>query len=212
MEFLLDGYNLLHAAGFAPSTKLPKGQLRPRRERMLNWLADQPRLRPALVRVVFDAVRGPEPSLEQIHRGVRTQFAYRETADDFIERLLDVHPQPDRLVVVSNDRRVRTASEVAGGRAWTVTMFLDWLNEPPEDVSVRTGTVEKPEPGGTLNDELLALFSSGEPLPPDAAALRGVPALPRTDGSGEKRVPTPREVRRIETDLDLLAIFTQSPK
>src|SRR5687767_8384598 len=108
---LVDGYNLLHAAGLAGSN------LRAARRRLLDWLADTARGEPLLV--VFDAQDAPAASAETNHRGVRVRFAFRQTADDLIEALLAADPRPGELTVVSNDTRLHEAARRRGSRVWS---------------------------------------------------------------------------------------------
>jgi hypothetical protein len=111
VTYLIDGYNLLHAVGWA-TRKMPSGTLEAARRRLLDWLADSIPLKSGAVvfRVVFDAQKGTAPSVGQSHRGVRVQFAYRRTADDLIEELLDAEPTPGGVTVVSNDGRLHEAA------------------------------------------------------------------------------------------------------
>ena len=108
MTFLIDGYNLMHAAGLAHRA-MPAVQFDRARTRFLDWLADGAKAR-AELRVVFDAQQAPTPSLESIHRGVRVRFAFGQTADDLIEELVATEQQPKSLTVVSNDSRAREAA------------------------------------------------------------------------------------------------------
>ena len=75
--------------------------------------------------IVFDAKqsRGDDGSRFD-HRGITVRFAYeQEEADDLLEILIAADPHPDRLLVVTSDRRVQTAAmrrnaEVIGSEAW----------------------------------------------------------------------------------------------
>ena len=86
MNFLLDGYNLMHAIGWMSAGMKPSA-LAPARTQLLDWLADSAacRTKAASFRVVFDAMKGPgHTSRETTHRTVPVTFAYRSTADDRI--------------------------------------------------------------------------------------------------------------------------------
>jgi predicted RNA-binding protein with PIN domain len=125
MIVLIDGYNLLYAAGVAGPT------LRAARGRLLDWLATAIRGRGATLRVIFDAQDSSADSPESDHRGVRVRFAFRQTADDLIEEFLAAEPQPQKLTVVSNDSRLHASARRYGCRAWSCQQFMDWLNAPP---------------------------------------------------------------------------------
>jgi predicted RNA-binding protein with PIN domain len=170
VTYLIDGYNLLHALGWA-SRRMPAGGLEVARRRLLDWLADAAPLKSgsATFRVVFDAQHGPAPSVGQSHRGVLVQFAYRATADDRIEELLDAEPAPGQVTVVSNDARLREAARRAGSRGWACREFVDWLLEVEQATpgSPRYRPPEKPD-GPAPADEAAALlraFVSPKPRP-----------------------------------------------
>ncbi len=168
MTILIDGYNLLHAVGWA-NRRLGPGKLEAARRRLLDWLADSVAVKSgaARVRVVFDAQNGPAPSVGQSHRGVLVQFAYRRTADDEIEELLDAEPTPAAVVVVSNDTRLQDAAKRSGARGWSSQEFLDWLIQSEQSVpgSPHAPPPEKPDdpPPPPEADELLKAF--GKPKP-----------------------------------------------
>src|SRR6266702_1586412 len=89
LAFLIDGYNLIHALGLVRKQIAPK-ELETARRRLLDFLRERLEPRAAAITVSF-AGRGEE-------------------ADDVIETLLAQHPAPRRLVVVSDDRRLRDAA------------------------------------------------------------------------------------------------------
>ena len=122
MHLLIDGYNLMHAAGYLSAR--PTGNLDPVRRRFLDWLAGVAAAKTVAIRVVFDAQNGRQASLETAHRGVKVRFAHRKTADDEIESLL---APPDGLVVVSNDQRLHESARRAKAAAWACEQFIDWV-------------------------------------------------------------------------------------
>jgi predicted RNA-binding protein with PIN domain len=116
MALLIDGYNLLHvtdlfgAAG--PGTDLHRSRLA-----LLNFIAsaisDRER---AETTIVFDAAGAP-PGLPRTmsHERMTVHFARRHSdADEMIEELLEQHPAPRSLVVVSSDHRVQRAARHRG--------------------------------------------------------------------------------------------------
>jgi predicted RNA-binding protein with PIN domain len=152
MVLLIDGYNLLHAAGLAGSNR------RAARRRLLDWLADSARTHPAdRIRVIFDAQDGPSESPEADHRGIRVRFAFRRTADDLIEELLAAG-QPFDTTVVSNDSRLHEAARRRGCQAWSCQQFMDWLISVQKPLSGRP-LEEKPQLLSELETaELLRAF------------------------------------------------------
>jgi predicted RNA-binding protein with PIN domain len=165
VTFLIDGYNLMHAAGLAHRA-MPAAQFDRARARFLDWLADAAKDR-AELRVVFDAQQAPTPSLETVHRGVRIRFAFRRTADDLIEELVAVEQQPELLTVVSNDSRVREAARRSTCSTFTCAEFIDWLISPSSAPGAEThpldGEQDKPHPTSEEVDELFPVFNKPKP-------------------------------------------------
>jgi predicted RNA-binding protein with PIN domain len=155
MVVLIDGYNLLHAAGLAGPNR------RAARRRLLGWLADSARAHPSsTIHVIFDAQDGPADTPETDHRGIRVRFAFRRTADDLIEELLTSVP-PASVTVVSNDSRLHEAARRRGCPAWSCQQFMDWLIEA--DRPLLTPAMEaKPLPlSADETADLLRAFTSG---------------------------------------------------
>jgi predicted RNA-binding protein with PIN domain len=162
VTFLIDGYNLMFAAGLVSRTT-PAAHFDRARTRFLDWLADGAKAR-AELRVVFDAQQAPAASRESAHRGVRVRFAFRQTADDLIEQMLATEPRPELLAVVSNDSRVREAARRAGSAVTSCEEFMDWLLESKGNQGAdapRSPDQEKPAPGDV--SDLLDVFSKPKP-------------------------------------------------
>lgn len=112
MPLLIDGYNLIYAAGIVGRGMGPGGLQRSRLA-LLNFLAESldtaelPR-----TTVVFDAHDAPWGVPRQVdHRGITVRFAaqHRE-ADDLIVELIGADSAPRRLVVVSSDHAIQRAA------------------------------------------------------------------------------------------------------
>ena len=161
MTFLINGYNLMHAAGLAPA-RPAAGRLEPARNRFLDWLAEASAGRGALLRVVFDAKSAPAASPESDHRGVRVAFAFGRTADELIEELVGADRRPELVTVVSNDGQVREAARRRGCGVQACEAFIDWLLAgPPHTRPVPAPEPDKPEPAATPEElaAWLAAFS-----------------------------------------------------
>lgn len=106
---LIDGYNLLHAAGMGRSTYGP-GDLQRCRERLLRYLVS--RLSAAELNratVIFDA-REPPPDrpARQVFRGLKVEFANPGgDADVMIQKWLDQHSSPKQVTLVSSDHALQ---------------------------------------------------------------------------------------------------------
>jgi predicted RNA-binding protein with PIN domain len=168
MEIVVDGYNLMHLAGFA-SSRMKPGRFETARRRFLDWLADCPGARQAdtLIRIVFDAHAVSSIHVQSVarHRTLEVLYATGETADDWIERWLHSHPDAREITVVSNDSRLRTAAKRHGAAAWSCEAFLDWLPTCVAIVPRPETAPEKPE--GPCPDQeqakLLEIFQTPKP-------------------------------------------------
>jgi predicted RNA-binding protein with PIN domain len=124
-RFLVDGYNLMHAAGMVPAGK--RASFQANRKRFLDWLANGEGPRQACVSVIFDAQEGRSNDGVQPYRNLLVCYAYKETADDWIEKAIVREQIPRLLVVVSNDRRIQDAARRRKAEAWSCEDFTDWL-------------------------------------------------------------------------------------
>lgn len=144
MWTLIDGYNLMHAAGLMNGGLTPE-RFRKVRLRFLNMLAGKlSATDAALTTIVFDA--RPNPSHEHLpsessHKGMTVIFAVRdEDADSRIEALIARHPQPRKLRVVSTDRRIRDAARRRKAEPLKSEQFLDLLDRGPRGLTIGNGT------------------------------------------------------------------------
>lgn len=112
MALIIDGYNLMFAAGFVGQRSGPGGLERSRLA-LLNFIAES--IEPsahASTTVVFDSQHAPPglPATLQF-RGITVRFATaHESADELIEELIRAESAPRRLLVVSGDHRLQTAA------------------------------------------------------------------------------------------------------
>ncbi|MHC2067722.1 NYN domain-containing protein [Bremerella sp. T1] len=113
MPLIIDGYNLLFAAGLVGSVD-GEGSFEGERRALLDALLsviDPKELTQTVV--VFDSAKAP-PGLPRIynHQQITVRFAtgYAD-ADEMIEELVRDHHAPKRLTVVSSDHRVQRAAK-----------------------------------------------------------------------------------------------------
>ena len=154
MATLIDGYNLLHAAGILGRNVGP-GTLERARNALLGFLAASlTESERADTTVVFDAKNGP-PNLprELRHHGIRVLYAVGHTdADDLMEELIRADSSPRRLVVVSSDHQIQRAAT----RRRATTIDSDrWY----ADVWCQRRERERAEP-----------VADDRPMPPNTAA------------------------------------------
>lgn len=151
--FIIDGYNLLHAAGLARASYGP-GDLEQCRQRLLGLVASglSPKQRTRTI-VVFDAkdpaIPDSPPSEQQ---GMLVWFAEGSgDADEVIERLIAAHTAPRRLCVVSGDRRLQRAARRRRAQFVDSEAFLRQLlisrrrtEPPPQDPCPKQSGVVTP--------------------------------------------------------------------
>jgi predicted RNA-binding protein with PIN domain len=118
MSLLIDGYNLLNAAGTEPTSRGPTPLFR-ERQGLLNFLGNalDEKTR-ARTTIVFDAAGAPAglPRDLVVH-AMRIIFA-REfpQADALIEQLIQAESAPRSLLVVSSDHRLHRAARRRGAK------------------------------------------------------------------------------------------------
>jgi predicted RNA-binding protein with PIN domain len=140
MRYLVDGYNLAFALGLLPGRTVTPYQLERARLHLVEHVRRHTPADSPAITVVFDAGKAPEnANPRQVLLGVVVLFAVGSTADDRIEELIRHDPDPQRLTVVSDDRRLK---EAARRRGCVALGCLDFLDGP------RTARAEPPAPGG----------------------------------------------------------------
>lgn len=154
---IIDGYNLMHAAGIARRS-YGVGDLEQCRRRLNQLVVSL--LRPeALARatIVYDAFESPSNDQRNSEfRGLRIVFAPRGSdADSEIERMLNRHSAPRQVVVVSGDHRLHKAASRRKAVCVDSEEFLSslqveselsaWRTMPPE---APTQTDSEPAPPG----------------------------------------------------------------
>lgn len=107
-KYLIDGYNLMYALEMLPLS-IPADKLETARQQLLRLVAAGHAGEAPLITIVFDATHSP-PGTKAYgsYRGVRIRFAagYQD-ADSMIMEMVDNHPNPTEITVVSNDRWVQ---------------------------------------------------------------------------------------------------------
>lgn len=112
MALLIDGYNLIHAAGIIGRGVGPGG-LERARQALLNFLVET--VNPSELSrttVVFDAALAPKGLPRRVkYREIHVRFASdHEDADALLEELIAEDSAPRKLTVVSSDHRVQRAA------------------------------------------------------------------------------------------------------
>ncbi len=191
---LVDGYNLLHAAGFARRRYGP-GDLQRSRSRLLTYLLlrlSEEQL--SRTTVVFDAENAPSnlPRSTSLH-GMEVLFADPGTdADSKIEQLIAQHSAPRQIRVVSSDHRLQKAARRRRCRFVDSEAFVIELEKQDaisgEDEQVTQRMSQHPKYTGRLSEtetqQWLEFF--GE--------------VPRADSKGER---LQSEIDELTRDFDV---------
>lgn len=149
---LIDGYNLLHAAGFGRASYGP-GDLERCRYRLLRALEkhlDESILKDTTV--VFDSLKESHDDLPpQVSLGLRAVYSQQgRDADSEIEDLLSRHSSPRQVLVVSSDHRLHKAARRRRARCIDSDQFWDQIiidealpHSVPSAIPVSGGPVSK---------------------------------------------------------------------
>lgn len=130
---IIDGYNLLHAAGLARARYGPR-DLERCRQRLLTQL--QSRLSAAAAAactIVFDALEAPDQTDREYQHGqLQVVFAPAGSdADSEIERRLQAHSAPRQVLIVSSDHRLHRAARRRRARCVDSEEFWAGLEPAP---------------------------------------------------------------------------------
>lgn len=183
MRLLVDTFNVLHVTGV-----LPPGLAGPDVAGLAALVASS-RWAEAHVTLVCD---GPPPSNnpQKLPAKIRAIYSGQVEADEILERLLADSSAPNRLLVVSSDRRVRRAAKRRGAKDLDAVTFLRVLlqdrrqgrGQPGEihrPATLRPGEVETWRSEFELGAESFSV--SDEDLPPHLQETQDAepPAIPK---------------------------------
>jgi predicted RNA-binding protein with PIN domain len=203
MLWLIDAYNLMHAAGALGAQEISREAFRRKRRRFLDVLADA--LGPERARettVVFDA-SSPPPDFPLVasYKGLNLIFALGdENADARIEQLISEHSAPKSLTVVSSDRRVRRAATRRRAKALTADEFLDLMErfqsrKRQEKLSQNSSTALSPDRDLPLSAEEAAYWLE------EFAELDAAPETKQAIAP-DSALLTDAEIARIQREIE----------
>jgi len=210
MRWLIDGYNLMHAAG-AINARRGGARFHLARKRFLNQIASA--LGPLVheTTVVFDASRPPAGfPVESTYKGITIIFAVDDDdADTRIERMIGEHPNPKALVVVSSDHRVRRAAKRRRARAVGADDYLDHLQtlryEQAKPAPPRREEEESKSRDAVITDEELAHWERVFGSIDDDPEVRDAFDTPST-------LITDADIARIQREVDREPATRPPPK
>jgi predicted RNA-binding protein with PIN domain len=185
---LIDGYNLMHAAGMAQRDYKP-GELLKCRTRLLRFLLGK--LSAAEIRattIVFDA-RDPPPDrpAQVVISGLKVLFANPGgDADVVIQQWLARHSSPQRVTLVSSDRVLQRAARGCGSKFVGSDEFMHDLERrrgPRSRVASSGASLsDESKPAGHLSAAQtaywLTIFGEAPPVVADDEVKLTSPTLP----------------------------------
>ena len=191
--FLIDGYNVLHAAGLARPTYGP-GDLERARHRLLRLLTNY--LSPREVdraTVLFDAFDAPAGlSRHASFEGLQILFAEKGSdADSLIEDLIQSHSAPRQIIVVSSDHRLQKAARKRRSKSIDSVTFLD-------EILHRTPRRDEEEYTRDPNPKYEGQLSAGE-LAEWMKLFSGVEEVVQSEEAAAERERTARESPPVPT-------------
>lgn len=154
---VIDGYNLMHAAGLGRSEYGP-GELERNRNRLLHQIAGVLDKNVAAdATVVFDAhlssPRLTEGVLQTRSSPLSVCFSRDgRDADEEIERILDTHSSPRQVLVVSSDHRLHKAASRRKAGCMDSEDFLRQFEEVESDRRPGAGSSQRQESAGAKPD------------------------------------------------------------
>ncbi len=195
---IIDGYNLLHAAGLSQARYAP-GDLQRQRHRLMVRLANA--LTPAeriRCTVAFDAIDAPS-GLEREYRHAEMRILFAEPghdADSLIEDLVETHASPTQLVVVSGDHRLQKAAKQRRAQSIDSEAFLRQLAERAKATAPPT-TPPPSKPGKPTGADVSYWLDEFGEIDVEALARSDSPTadLPSTD-------PWEQGIRDLQKRLD----------
>jgi len=165
-HILIDGYNLIHASRGADFDWTDLG-LEDARRALVDFLATRRRPQKERITVVFDGVSGAYPRASAAH-GIEVVFSESgDTADKVICKMAAAAPNPRAVLVVSDDREIRSKALAIGAKVVAARGFLRRAEEesekrrragPPEPREKYTGT----DPGQVERWRKILGFDDGE--------------------------------------------------
>ncbi|MFO1001094.1 MAG: NYN domain-containing protein [Planctomycetaceae bacterium] len=135
LYLVIDGYNLMHAAGLGRSEYGP-GELERNRQRLLNQVAGILNAQTAHdALIVFDAHLAVPRASDEDQPLQRSPMAVRfsrdgRDADAEIELILETHSSPRQVLIVSSDHRLHKAAARRKARCIDSEDFLRQFDEP----------------------------------------------------------------------------------
>ena len=123
-QWLIDGYNLLHALQERTSRKTPLS-----REQLLSRIAEFASSKKLSTLIILDGVGDNAEFKAYRTEHLDVVYSQKAPADSYIEKYLFEHRQERSLVVVTDDRAISNLARGGGARVLGTTAFAELLEE-----------------------------------------------------------------------------------
>jgi predicted RNA-binding protein with PIN domain len=121
VPYLIDGYNLLRAV-----QSIHEGYAEINEDGLCRILSEYIKIKRSRGQIIFDGIGPPDRSILCGYGNLEVYFSgQRLEADDVIEDKIESNTAPKRLIVVSTDRRVRSAANSRRAVAVRSNLFFD---------------------------------------------------------------------------------------
>ena len=184
LYLVIDGYNLMHAAGLGRADYRP-GELERNRNRLLNQTAavlDEQVAADAIV--VFDAHLAVPRASDEDAPLTRSPLAVRfsrdgRDADAEIELILETHSSPRQVLIVSSDHRLHKAAARRKATCIDSEDFLRQFDEPEPLHAIRKKRSHSTKPSATKplsvkrGSVKLGSVTASETTSPDSEQAQG---------------------------------------
>ena len=147
LHFVIDGYNLIKQTAV-----LNKINLEDSREALIRFLKIRRPQGNNPVTVVFDGIEGGFYCRDISN--IEVIFSSHQSADDRIKRLVESSPNPKNMVVVTNDREIRSFAEDHRARIKKVEEFLAKLNPKDADPRSDANKTLSPQKASEITEEM----------------------------------------------------------
>jgi len=131
LQFIIDGYNIIHHPIF---TRSSNQKIKDQRIALLE-LIKREKLTGSFrnkITIVFDGYCNPEEfqGISSYDPRIKIIFSRKISADDRIKEMIEDSPNPKNIVVVSDDKEIRSLAKVSGAQSQAVEDFIQPPGQP----------------------------------------------------------------------------------
>ena|SRR3990167_8826682 len=147
LHFVIDGYNLIKQTAV-----LNKINLEDSREALIRFLKIRRPQGNNPVTVVFDGIEGGFYCRDISN--IEVIFSSHQSADDRIKRMVERSPNPKNMVVVTNDREIRSFAEDHRAQIKKVEEFLAKFNPKSANPRSDDNKALSPQKASEITEEM----------------------------------------------------------